>query len=188
MALFEFVTVMISVILALAATQLFLGLAPLVQTRHAVRLSAAHAGWVASLFAITFLHWWSLWDFRDLEWTFPMFAVSLVGPSLWFFAVTLINPADLSDDPVDLSSHFREIRRPFLGVVLLAMVFFTIDGPLFGTEGAFNRLRVAQIAVMSLAALGIVSSSDRVQVLVSFLTLAAVLWAAAARLLPGVVL
>jgi hypothetical protein len=186
--LFEFITVMISVILALAAAQLFLGLAPLLQTRHEVRLSATHGGWVATLFLVTFLHWWSLWDFRDLDWTFPMFALSLVGPSLWFFAATLINPRDLTADPIDLTSHFRDIRRPFLVVVLLAMVFFTIDGPIFGTEAPFNRLRFAQVVILALAGVGIFSTNDRVHAVVSLMTLALAVLAATSRLLPGVVL
>ncbi|NNF13218.1 MAG: hypothetical protein HKN72_08345 [Gemmatimonadetes bacterium] len=188
MDLFEFITVMISVILALAAAQLFLGLAPLLQTRHKVLLSITHAGWVVSLFLITFLHWWSLWDFRDLDWTFPMFAVSLVGPSLMFFAATLINPRDLSDDPIDLGSHFGDIRRPFLAVVLLMMVFFTLDGPLFGTEAPINRLRFAQVVIIGLAGFGIFSRNQRVQASISILTLALAVLAATARILPGIVI
>lgn len=179
---------MISVILALAAAQLFLGLAPLLQTRSEVRLSATHGAWVATLFLVTFLHWWSLWDFRDLEWTFPMFALSLVGPSLWFFAATLINPRELTTDPIDLATHFRDIRRPFLVVVLLAMVFFTIDGPVFGTEAPLNRLRFAQVVILVLAAVGVLSRSDRVHMVVSLMTLALAVLAATSRLLPGVVL
>jgi hypothetical protein len=186
--LFEFITVMISVILALAAAQLFLGLAPLLQTRHSVRLSVTQAGWVASLFLITFLHWWSLWDFRDLTWTFPMFAMSLVGPSLMFFAATLINPRDVSHDPIDLVAHFGDIRRPFLAVVLVMMVFLTLDGPIFGTEPLFNRLRFAQVVIIGLAGLGIFSRDERVQASISLLTLALAVLAATARILPGIVL
>lgn len=179
---------MISVILALAAAQLLLGIATLLQTRHQVRLSGTHAAWVATVFLVTFLHWWSLWDFRHLEWTFPMFALSLVGPSLLFFAATLINPRDTASGPIDLADHFRDVRRPFLVVVLFAMVFLTLDGPLFGTEAPFNRLRFAQILVMGLAGLGISRASDRVQAAVSYLTLAGSVLAATSRLLPGIVL
>lgn len=188
MALFEFITVMISVTLALAAAQLFLGLAPLLHTHQKVRLSVTHAAWVGTLFLVTFLHWWSLWDFRDLEWTFPMFALSLVGPSLLFFAATLINPRESVSGPIDLASHYRDIRRSFLIVIFFAMVFLTIDGPLFGTEPPFNRLRFAQVAFTGMAGLGVVSQSDRVHTAVSLLTLALAVLATTSRLLPGVVL
>lgn len=188
MDLFEFITVMISVILALAAAQLFLGIAPLLQTRLPVRLSATHAVWVMNLFLITFLHWWSLWDFRELSWTFPMFGLSLVGPSLMFFAAALINPHDIGRDPVDLRSHFRDIRRSFLSVFVVMMVFFTLDGPLFGTEAPFNRLRVAQVVIIGLAGVGVFTRRDRAHATISLLTLLLVVMATTARVVPGIAL
>ncbi|NNF37073.1 MAG: hypothetical protein HKN71_00280 [Gemmatimonadetes bacterium] len=188
MDLFEFITVMISVILALAAAQIFLGIAPLLQTRQSVRLSATHGAWVMNLFVITFLHWWSLWDFRELSWTFPMFGLSLVGPSLMFFAATLINPHDVGREPVDLASHFRDIRRPFLAVFVVMMVFFTLDGPLFGTEVPFNRLRLAQVVIIGITGAGVFIRSDRVQLAISLVTLALVVLATTARVVPGIAL
>jgi len=185
--LFEFVTGMITVILALAAAQLFLGIAPLLQTRAKVTLSLTHSAWVAVLFLVTVLHWWSLWDFRDLNWTFPMFGISLVAPGLMFFAATLIFPRVSSQDSVNLSEHFRAISRPFLAVYFVMMVFMTLDGPMFGTEPAFNRLRLAQVTMIALAGLGIVSKNQRVQLGISLLSLAALVVAVAARFLPGVV-
>ena len=92
MSLFEFIAGMISVILALALAQLFLGLAGLVQTRSVVRPSITHAAWVVILYMFTFQHWWSLWDFRFLEWTFPLVLFSLIAPSLLFIAATLVSP------------------------------------------------------------------------------------------------
>lgn len=187
MDLFEFVTGMISVTLALAAAQIFLGIAQLVQTRAKVRVSLTHGAWVAVLFLITFLHWWSLWDFRDLSWTFPMFGFSLVGPGLMFFAAVLINPRETSGDSVDLTAHFHGIRRPFLIVFLVMMFFMTLDGPVFGTEPAINRLRLAQVAMMALAALGALSESRRIQGIISILALVAAVVAVTARVIPGVV-
>ena len=178
---------MISVTLALAAAQLFLGIAPLGQTRAKVKVSLTHGAWVAVLFLITFLHWWSLWGFRDLNWTFPMFGFSLVGPGLMFFAATLINPRDTSRDSVDLEAHFHSIRRPFLIVFLVMMAFMTLDGPVFGTEPTFNRLRLAQGAMMTLATLGAFSKGRRAQLFISILALAAAMVAVTARFIPGVV-
>ncbi len=67
MSLFEFIVGMISVIFALAVAQLFLGLAELVRNRARVRFFLAHGIWVVNLFLLTFLHWWTLWTFRDLS-------------------------------------------------------------------------------------------------------------------------
>lgn len=96
MTLFEFIMGMISVILALAVAQLFSGVAMLVQSHGRVKAFLPHSIWIVSLFLLIFLHWWSLWTFRDLSWNFGMFFFSLLGPSLMFFACTLINPRNQS--------------------------------------------------------------------------------------------
>jgi len=187
MDLFEFITVMISVILALATGQLFVGMARLVQSPAKVRLSTIHSLWVANLFLLTFLHWWSLWDFRELSWTFPSFFFSLIGPSLMFFATTLINPRGSSEDDIDLGEYFTSIRRPFLLVVAVMMVFFTLDGPLFGTEAPFNRLRLAQLLIVGSAIFGVFSARAGSQVVVAILTFASLGLGMTTRFFPGFV-
>lgn len=67
MSLFEFITGMISVIFGLAIAQMFVGVAQLVQHRGKVQPYLAHSLWNVNLFLLTFLHWWSLWTFRDLS-------------------------------------------------------------------------------------------------------------------------
>jgi len=76
---------MISVILALAIAQLYLGMADLLQNRARVRFFLPHTLWNINLFLLAFIHWWSLWTFRELSWNFAMFFYSLLGPSLIFF-------------------------------------------------------------------------------------------------------
>jgi hypothetical protein len=92
MSLFEFVIGMISVLIALAVVQLLVGIGRLVQARGKVTTYAAHSLWNMVIFVMLFLHWWSLWDFRDLAWNWAMFFFSLMGPTLSFFAATLISP------------------------------------------------------------------------------------------------
>jgi len=185
MSLFEFIVGMISIILALAIAQLFVGVAELMQQRARVRFFWPHSIWVVNLFMITFVHWWSLWTFRDLSWNFAMFFYSLVGPSLMFFAATIINPRDRSAEIIDLIDHFLDIRRFFLSVFIIMLILFTFDGPLFGTEEAFNALRATQMFLLAMAAWGLVSESPRVHLAISLAVLAGVSAAAVIRFLPG---
>jgi hypothetical protein len=167
MSLFEFITGMISVIFALAVAQLFLGVAELVQHRGRVRPFLPHSVWIVNLFLLTFVHWWSLWTFKDLSWNFGMFFFSLLGPSLMFFAASVINPQDQSEGVTDLAAHFLDIRRLFMVVFIAMMLLFTLDGPLFGTEPLFNPLRVAQLCVIGSAAWGLRSKSRSVHTAIS---------------------
>lgn len=188
MTLFEFIAGMISVILALSAGQLLTGVAALVQARETVRASATHAVWAATLFMIIFAHWWSLWDFRNLPWNFPSFFFSLVGPTLLYFAVALINPRDVSrSGPTDLAQHFREVRVPLMWVLLAMLVFVTFDGPLFGTEPAFNRLRVLQLIMAASMSSTLASESPKIHLIAAWAQLGAVSLMMLVRFFPGVI-
>lgn len=185
MSLFEFIVGMISIILALAIAQLFVGVSELMQRRARVLFFWPHGIWVVNLFLITFIHWWSLWTFRDLPWNFAMFFYSLLGPSLLFFAATMVSPRDWSSESIDVRAHFLNIRQVFLSVFMIMLVLFTLDGPLFGTEELFNALRAAQIFLLIMAAWGLTTESPRVQLAIAIAALAGVSAVAFIRFLPG---
>jgi len=188
MTLFEFIAGMISVILALTVGQLLTGVAALVQDRATVRASATHAVWATSLFMIAFLHWWSLWDFRNLQWNFLSFFFSLVGPTLLFFAVALINPRHVPrHEPTDLALHFRDVRSPLMWVLLAMLFFVTFDGPLLGTEPAFNRLRILQLIMAVSMGSTLASHSPRIHLAASWAVLLAVSLMMLVRFFPGMV-
>jgi len=185
MSLFEFIVGMISIILALAIAQLFVGVADLMLRRARVRFFIPHSIWVVNLFMLTFLHWWSLWTFRDLPWNFAMFFYSLIGPSLMFFATTIINPRGWSAEFIDLKDHFLGIRQFFLSVFMVMLTLFTFDGPLFGTEEPFNALRAAQVVLFTAAGCGLLSENPRLHLAISLAVLAGVSAGAVIRFLPG---
>ena len=185
MSLFEFIVGMISIILALAIAQLFVGVAELMQRRARVRFFLPHGIWIVILFLITFLHWWSLWTFRDLSWNFAMFFYSLLGPSLMFFAATMISPRDRSTEIIDLMDHFLNIRQFFLSVFIIMLMLFTFDGPLFGTEEPLNALRATQFFVFAMAAWGLATENSRAHLAISLAVLTGISGIAVIRFLPG---
>lgn len=185
MSLFEFIVGMVSIILALAVAQLFIGVADLMQRRDHVRFFLPHSIWVVNLFFLIFLHWWSLWTFRDLPWNFAMFFYSLIGPSLMFFSAAMLSPRDLSAESIDVAAHFLSVRQVFLSVFMITIVLVTLDGPLFGTEEFFNAIRVGQILVLAISVWGLVTSSARVQLAVSLTVLTGLSAVAIVRFFPG---
>ena len=62
---------------------------------------------------------------------------------------------------MDLGSYFLDIRRYFLSVFVIMSLFFTFDGPIFGTEEFLNTARAAHISVIVIAACGLLSDSPR---------------------------
>jgi hypothetical protein len=169
--LFEFIIGMISVILALAVAQLFLGVADLVRHRARVSFYLGHSVWLINLFLLTFLHWWSIWAFRDLPWNFGMFFFSLIGPSLMFFAAAVLNPKDFPEQGVELAQYFLGIRRSFFAVLIVMLVLFTVDGPFFGTEPVFNPARVTQLVVLAIISWGLIADGRNSHTAISITTL-----------------
>lgn len=176
---------MISVILALAVAQLFMGAADLVRNRSRVRFFLGHSVWLINLFLLAFLHWWSIWAFRDLPWNFGMFFFSLIGPSLMFFAATILNPRDFTKESIDLAQYFLSIRRFFFAVLIIMLLLFTIDGPLFRTEPVFNSARVTQAFVAMAVCGGLISDKRNVQTAVALATLAILCALTAFRFFPS---
>jgi hypothetical protein len=187
MDLFEFVSGMVSVILAFVLAQLFMGLAHLVQTRASVRPSLLHSGWLLVIFVITVQHWWSLWDFRDLDWTYPYVLYSMLCPSLLFFCATLVSPSDTDEDEIDLGAYFQRVRRPLMAAFIVASIAGSLDGVLFGTEPLINRLRLQLLFVIGGAAVVLISSRAAVQRTGTAIVAAAGLAGIVIRFLPGVI-
>ncbi len=69
MSLFEFVTVMISMILALCLGQLLRSASYLAKTDREVVAYRPYALWFISIVLAVVNHWWSLWDLRDIDGT-----------------------------------------------------------------------------------------------------------------------
>lgn len=192
MSLFEFISSMISVLIALAVAQQLISVGRLAQNHRRVRAYWPHTLWNVAIFLLAFLHWWSLWDFRDLAWNSAMFFYSLLGPLLLFFAVTLLSPevrpaGPGDDEAIDLEAHYQDMRVLFLSVLLAAVAFFTFDGPLFGTETVFNSLRAAQAFLAVCLTGGLLFQGKAAQVLFSGLVVAVLLAATAVRFLPGII-
>ena len=82
MTLFEYLSVAISIVLALSAAQL---LGSLRAVFDAERRYWVHALWVVHVLVIHVIGWWGLWAFRDFEsWNLALFGLFLVIPGLLF--------------------------------------------------------------------------------------------------------
>jgi hypothetical protein len=113
-----------------------------------------------------------------------MFFFSLIGPGLMFFAAAVLNPRDFTGKSVDLAQYFLSIRRFFFAVLILMLVLFTVDGPLFGTEPVFSPARVTQIIVLLVVSWGLISDGRNSHTAISLTTLAILCALVAIRFFP----
>ena len=161
MSQFEFVTVMVSMILALTIGRLLMTAAFLAKNRHRVVPFPPFYLWLAALFEILILHWWSLWDLRVVEWTFAAFIYVLLGPTVIFFIAGLLSYDDGSDDIIDLETHYHSVQPVVMPLTVVYVLALWFDGPLLIGQRVFGPVGLMHIPLLAICVIGFVSRSKR---------------------------
>lgn len=132
---FEYISVLLSIILGLAITQLLSGIARLI--RDGRRL--APAWWVmvivATLLLADFQVWWASFEWRHIQgWNFFNYAAFMVLPMLLYLLAYLVLPENLRLDGRELADEFIQRRRMFYGIMMLVPLASFLQQHLFGAS------------------------------------------------------
>jgi len=162
MSLFEFVTVMVSMILALCLGHLLQSASFLAKTERDVRHHLPYTLWSVLILLTVVNHWWSLWDMRAVDWNYVSFLYILVSPVLISFATGLLAPAQAGTGPIDLATHFDRVRRLFAGILTAYVLVMWFDGPLFAGQAVFGKIGVMHIPIIAANLMPALTASHRV--------------------------
>jgi len=122
MSPFEFVTVLVSVIVGLAVTHLLSGLGRAVHLREKASLWWVHLAWTATVFVYLTLHWWALFYLKDESiWNYWVYLYILLHSVLLFFLAVLLYRPD-PDGVIDPRTTFATNRRWFFVVFAMALL------------------------------------------------------------------
>ena len=182
MDLFEFILIITSVIYAMALAQILSGVSRLAQTDAIIRWYLPHTLWIAILFVWVALVWWSVWEFRLIDWTFPSYLYMLIAPTLVFFTCSLLIPQELGKKKLDLEVHFLHIRRPFLGSFALATFVAVVDGSVLADEPFWFPTRVGHVALIVSVLVGLYTENKLVQNTVAAIVMIALVYIMITRL------
>lgn len=179
MSQFEFIFVLVSIVLALALTRLLDGLSHVLQNklrRHSI--DAAHLGFSVATVVLLVIVWWALfrWD-NDTAWSFPKYLVIVVHMASFYALSAILYPGRDSQLP-----DFEEVRSSFYVVLaantLLEILHTFALGTLF-TPWYYLPI-TGHLAVLCLV--GLVLKRRRVDLLISWWFVAVfVLWPFVAR-------
>ena len=123
MSLFEFLMIMVSIIIGLGISELLTGIARFIRCRANARGYWVHWLLVAMIFLALLQQWWEFWGFRDVtEWDFFGALIMLGGPVGLFLIAHLLFPepaegADFED------YYYGEMRPVFwlaVGTIIVA--------------------------------------------------------------------
>ena len=171
MTLFEYLTVALSIVLALGATHLLANLRSVFDQnrRHWV-----HAVFVLIVLVLHTQLWWAFWDFSEgANWNVYTFLYSLLGPGLLYMMATALVPIR-TDDVINWIDHFVEVRSWFYTLNLMYIawaIFLTIT--LLGAP-FFHPYRLFQLAYFIATLVGLALarvSADKIVVVVFIVVL-----------------
>jgi hypothetical protein len=121
---FSYLSVILSIVLGLAITQVLLGFRALILTRAKVKLYAPTLIWAGMALLIPIQAWWADFALRKQpNWTFfALLVVMLQAISIYMIAA-LVLPDIGGEKFVDLREHFFAHRSWFFGSTLASVVF-----------------------------------------------------------------
>jgi len=122
MSAFEYLAVLISIVIGLAITHILGGIARIISHPSRYRVYWLHLLWTAYVFLYLVYFWWfSFWMNRVEVWTPLLFSFLILYAVISYVICAVLIPADFPEDG-DFRQYFFSRRRWFFGL-LLAQVF-----------------------------------------------------------------
>jgi len=152
---FEYVTVFLSIVMALAVAELLAGLGRLIRERQRVRVYWVHVAWmIMAIMAVT-QSWWVVWASRTHDFSNFLEYFSLILPRFLFvLCAFLLSPPIAPGESLDLREyyfrHFRWVAFLFatsLSVVALSRSALGIE-PLLTWLNAIRAIIIGMFVLL----------------------------------------
>lgn len=133
---FSYLSVLLSIILGLAITQVLHGYRALLLSRGRVQIYLPPLIWSGLMLLFATQLWWASFDLADhRDWTFGAFGMILLQTVLLYMSTALVLPDVPAGEPVDLRSHYYREVTPFFAISLATLAVsiskdLVIDGEL----------------------------------------------------------
>lgn len=161
MTVFEYMSVAISIVVALTIAEGLRGLRSALQPD---RRYGIHVAWLLVKITTALLFWWALWGYRDVPeyWNLFTYSLALFIPALLFLQVSSL----VGDTPYQVTNwrtHFYSQRKWFFGIQVIAGALASIVWTGFIPASAARLIPALSYAFLTvLAIVGFFSENPRV--------------------------
>lgn len=120
---FEYVSVLISIILGLGITVLLTGLADIIRNWRTTKVYWPYLIWILIVFVLHIQEWWTTYSLRsEMDWTLPHFLFIITYPIVLFILAHLLFPQKWTKQGVDLKRYYFDNFSTYFGAALLLLV------------------------------------------------------------------
>ena len=163
--MFEYIGVLISVIMGLAITHLAVGASKLIQNRESARIYLPHVMWTVNVLLYILMIWWSMFWWSGLEdWSAYQYLGITIYAIVLFLMSAMLYPYDMDKD-IDIEAYFFKNRVWFFSLMLIAWLLDipeTIGKEVTGLRELPPRYFIFIVSMLALAIIGIGTKNRRV--------------------------
>lgn len=124
---FEYLTVLVSVVVGLSVTSFLTNLVRIIHVRGEVKISWVQLLWSVVILIWTVAFWWFTFVLaEETQWTFRLFIFLFTYSTFLFFLMALLFPESVPPDH-DYRAQFMRNRVWFFGVFVLFLCFDLLD-------------------------------------------------------------
>lgn len=156
MTSFDYLIILVAIVLGLAITNVLTRLATVITSRHRVDFYWPPIAWSIWIFFVSVQHWWAQWGARhDTQPTFGSFWLGILVPVGMFLLSTLVLPEREENGRLDLGQWYFRNRLWFFAI-LCALPLLSIAEELARTGHMASTINLAFLlafAVISAVAL-----------------------------------
>lgn len=161
---FEYIAVLISIVVGLGITHLLGGVGRLIGRPGSAKAYWIHLLWVFFLFLFLIQFWWWEFSFSDVEtWRFELYFFLIIYAVLLYLLCVILFPRQFPEGG-DYRDHYYARRRWFFGLLIVTYIVDLLDTLLKGTGYFMSRPAdyfVATAVLIALSAIAMVSANTR---------------------------
>lgn len=172
MSEFDYLSVLISIVLGLGISHVLSTAAQLVRYRSAVRFYLPSVLWLVLLFLVHVQIWWAVFELRTVRvWSFLGFSLVLALPVIAYLISVLLAPDFDREQTVDLRASFFEHRRWFFALFALLPPLSLLQEVVIRGWIQPDADPLFRVAFLLLALLGFASARERLHHLLATVVL-----------------
>ncbi len=155
MSAFEYVTVLISIVISLGITQILRGVASVLKKIHKVELYWPHILWVIFVLLLNIQEWWVTYELKNFSpWRLPVFLFIMIYPINLFLMSRLLFPDKFKGKCLDLKEfYFRNYRKLYLLLSISAAFSILYNLFILNLEIVSQTLQLLLLLIVSIIAI-----------------------------------
>jgi hypothetical protein len=148
---FEYVSVLISIILGLGITQIVTGIADVIQNWRSAKLYLPHGLWVVFVFFLHIQEWWVLYEMRTITtWKLPVFLFTILYPIGLFILARLLFPVYTLNQATVFKAFYYSNYNKYFGTAVILITLSIINNVFISSYTLWDQsVQLSLLALLS---------------------------------------